>query len=80
MQLLTLQQHIIVMRDERYHSPCRAETWAHRTFIASAKHNGIREWLPVEAAPLTQHWGGIRIQTIEGELRESAVKRTVHVH
>lgn len=56
-RLLTLQQQIIIMRDERYHSPCRVRTGAHWTFIASAKHNGMCEWLPVEATPLTRHCG-----------------------
>lgn len=54
-RLLTLQQQIIIMSDERYHSPCRVRTGAHWTFIAFAKHNGMCEWLPVEATPLTRH-------------------------
>lgn len=56
-RLLTLQQQIIIMSDERYHSPCRVRTGAHWTFIAFAKHNGMCEWLPVEATPLTRHCG-----------------------
>lgn len=55
--LLTLRQQILIMRDERYHSPRRVRNGDHQTFIASAKHNGMCEWLPVEAAPLTRHSG-----------------------
>lgn len=55
--LLTLQQQILIMRDERYHSPRRVRSGDHQPFIASAKHNGMCEWLPAEAAPLTRHCG-----------------------
>lgn len=61
-RLLTRQQHIIIIRDERYHSPCRVGTWVRRAFTASAKHNGVYEWLPVEAATF-----GSTLRELEGK-------------
>lgn len=57
-------QEIFLMRDERYHSPCRVGTEAHWTFIASAKHNGMCECLTGEATPLTPHCGGRAAKTL----------------
>lgn len=57
-------QQIFLMRDERYHSPCRVGTGPRWTFIASAKHNGMCECFLGEATPLTQHCGDCTAKTM----------------
>lgn len=78
-RLLTLQQHIIIIRDERYHSPCGVGDLGPTGPLLPLPNimafmNGCLQrrhlWLNTE---------GIRMQTIEGEACESRVERTLRV-